>query len=68
MTLCPPPHRPCDLPAREASKCDHRRERDGAGRAVRDPHRRRLHHAAVPHAGSQRHAVLRQGEEVTSAS
>lgn len=61
------PHRPCDFPAREASKRDHRRERDGAGRAGRDPHRRRLRHAAVPHAGWQRHAVLQQGEDVTPA-
>lgn len=58
------PHRPRDFPARERSKRDHRRERDGAGRAVRRPLRRGLHHAAVPHAGPQRHAVLQQGESV----
>lgn len=37
-------------------------ERDGAGRGLPHPRRRRLRHPAVPHAVPQRHALLQQGE------
>lgn len=54
--------RPGDVPAGVVPERERLSERDGGGRGDPDPSGRGLHHAAVPHAAPQRHALLHQGE------
>lgn len=58
--------RPSDLPAGDVPERERHAERDGPGPGDQDPSAGGLRHAAVPHAGPQRHALLHQGEKQTA--